>query len=118
MSTLVLVVHLMICIALIVVVLLQRSEGGALGIGGGGSAKMSGRRPGDGLTRLTTVLAAIFFGTSILLTILAGQPGVGGGGSILDQIDRGAPAAPASGGTGGGILDQIQPPGAPSAPAE
>lgn len=106
----------MVCLALIAVVLLQRSEGGALGIGGGGGGMMSGRGPASMLTRMTAVLAGVFFLTSIALTILAGQPSVGGGG-ILDRIDRGAPASggstPSTPGSGG-ILDKI--PGAPSAP--
>ncbi len=120
MTTIVLVIHLMVCLALIAVVLLQRSEGGALGIGGGGGGgMMAGRGPASMLTRLTSILAGVFFLTSIALTILAGQPS-GGGGSILDRIDRGAPASGGttlpSGPTSGGILDKITPPGAPTAP--
>ena len=72
MSTILLVVHLMIALAMIVLVLLQRSEGGALGIGGGGSGDglMSGRGLGNALTRTTGILAGLFFLTSIGLTVL------------------------------------------------
>lgn len=70
MTEIVLVIHLLIAIALIGVVLLQRSEGGALGIGGGG-ALFSSRGVGNALTRTTALLAIAFFITSITLTILA-----------------------------------------------
>ena len=63
MTTVLLVIHVMIAIALIAVVLLQRSEGGALGIGGGGGGFMTGRSAGNALTKTTAVLAAAFFAT-------------------------------------------------------
>ncbi|WP_366555883.1 preprotein translocase subunit SecG [Aquibaculum sediminis] len=72
-----LVVHLLVVLALIGVVLMQRSEGGALGIGGGSGGGggmgglMSGRGTANFLTRTTALLAAAFMVTSILLTILA-----------------------------------------------
>lgn len=70
MATLLLVVHILIAIALIITVLLQRSEGGGLGIGGSGGM-MTGRGSGNILSRATAMLAAGFFLTSIALTILA-----------------------------------------------
>lgn len=70
MSEVLLVIHLLIALALIGVVLLQRSEGGALGIGGGGGA-FSSRGVGNTLTRATAILAVIFFMTSIGLTLMA-----------------------------------------------
>jgi preprotein translocase subunit SecG len=84
MQTVLLVVHLIIAIALIGVVLLQRSEGGALGIGGGGGAGslFSARGVGNTLTRTTAVLAVLFFLTSIGLTLLARHTG---GGSLFDR---------------------------------
>jgi preprotein translocase subunit SecG len=121
MATVLLVVHLMIAAALVGVVLLQRSEGGALGIGGGGGGGfLTGRGTANLLTRVTATLAAAFFLTSIMLTILAQRGGPGG--SVLDQTapqtegaaaPAGAPAAPQEG--RGGILDKLQP--APSGPA-
>ncbi len=70
MLTVLLVIHLMIALALVAFVLLQRSEGGALGIGGGGGF-MTGRGTANMLTRVTALLALGFFITSIGLTVLA-----------------------------------------------
>jgi preprotein translocase subunit SecG len=68
-----LVVHILICIALIGSILLQRSEGGgALGIGGGPGSVMSGRAAANFMTRTTGVLALLFFLTSATLTVLSG----------------------------------------------
>ena len=73
MQTVVLVIHLMLVAALIGVVLLQRSEGGGLGIGGGGAGGfMSSRGTTNLLTRTTAVLAAGFFATSLFLAWYAG----------------------------------------------
>ncbi|MBB4286439.1 preprotein translocase subunit SecG [Roseospira goensis] len=84
MITVILVIHLLIAIAMVALILLQRSEGGALGIGGGGGGGgvMSGRAAGNLLTRSTGILAAAFMATSLTLAILAdsGQRT----GSVLD----------------------------------
>ncbi len=107
------VVHLIIVLALIGVVLLQRSEGG-LGLGGGGggvSGFMTGRGQANALTRATAVLAGLFFLTSITLSIMATQNR--GPRSILDTVSTpSAPAtsAPASGGSQGqqpNLLEQL-----------
>ncbi len=119
MATIILVIHLMIAVALVAVVLLQRSEGGALGIGGGGGGGfMSGRGVGSALTRATAILAAAFFVTSLALGIIAAR---GGKSSILDGL---APAPSTSGITVPAPLavpqaDQSAPaaPGATPAPA-
>src|SRR5438132_12434314 len=73
MKDVLLVLHLLVALALIALVLMQRSEGGALGIGGGGGARnlFSARGVGDGLTRPTANLAVVFFPHSILLSVLA-----------------------------------------------
>ena len=73
MQQVVLVVHLLLAIALVGIVLLQKSEGGGLGIGGGGgmSGFMTGRSQANLLTRVTAVLAACFFVTSLGLAYLA-----------------------------------------------
>ena len=68
-----LTIHILVCIALIGIVLIQRSEGGALGMGGGPSGFMSARGAGDLLTRTTWVLATIFVVLSLTLTLLTGQ---------------------------------------------
>jgi preprotein translocase subunit SecG len=70
-ETIILVIHLLLAIALVGAVLLQRSEGGGLGIGGGGGL-MSVRGTANLLTRVTAVLAASFMVTSIVLAIMAG----------------------------------------------
>ena len=67
-------IHLLICLFLIGAILLQRSEGGgALGMGGGPTSMMSGRSATNFITRTTTVLAGIFFLTSLTLTVLGSQ---------------------------------------------
>jgi preprotein translocase subunit SecG len=70
MQSVLIVVHLMVVVVLVVTVLLQRSEGGALGVGGA-SGFMTGRGQASALTRATAILAALFFATSMGLTILA-----------------------------------------------
>jgi preprotein translocase subunit SecG len=74
MATFILFVHILIAAALIGVVLLQRSEGGALGIGGGGGGGfMTGRGAANFLTRLTAGLAAAFFVTSLFLSLIGAR---------------------------------------------
>ena len=71
METVLLVIHLLLAVALVITVLLQRSEGGALGMGGGGGGgMMTGRSAANILTRTTAVLAGCFMLTSILLTVI------------------------------------------------
>ncbi|WP_428409483.1 preprotein translocase subunit SecG [Hyphococcus sp.] len=73
MTAVILTIHTLIVIALIGVVLLQRSDGGALGLGGGGGGGfMTGRGAANALTRTTSILAAAFFATSLILAIRAG----------------------------------------------
>ncbi len=126
MQTVLIAIHLMVVVALVIVVLLQRSEGGALGIGSSASGGLfTGRGQANALTRATAILAGVFFATSIALTLLAsfnhgpksifegpatpagqttpGQAPTTGGGSVLDDLNRGAeqaspnaPAPPAS----------------------
>lgn len=96
MITFILVIHLMICIAMVAIILLQRSEGGALGIGGGGGGFMSGRGSGNLLTRATAYIAAAFFITSIALTVLADLRSTGPslGDGTATQGESSAPALP------------------------
>lgn len=122
MQTVLIVIHLMVVLALIGVVLIQRSEGGGLGIGGGGGGGAGGfftaRGSANLLTRATAVLALIFFITSLALTIVAGWGRAPR--SILQPATQSGPQVPQSGGT---ILDQIRPQGgaadqgAPATPA-
>jgi len=128
MQTVLIIVHLIIVLALIGVVLLQRSEGG-MGLGGGGggvSGFMTGRGQANALTRATAILAGLFFLTSIALTVMATTGR--GPRSILDNAapapaGQQAPAAPQGGGS---VLEQLQrlqgdqpanPAPTPSAPA-
>jgi preprotein translocase subunit SecG len=96
MITFLLVVHLLITLALIGVVLLQRSEGGGLGIGSsqGMGSFMSGRGTANLLTRSTAILGTAFFVVALLLAILT--RGASQQGSILDVPAASAPAAPAA----------------------
>jgi preprotein translocase subunit SecG len=117
MQNVLIIVHLLVVLALIGVVLLQRSEGGGLGLGGGSSGVsgfLTGRGQANALTRATTILAAAFFVTSILLTMLQtyGRKPV----SILDGAPAGvttpAPGQPAAAGgapaNGQTVLDQLK----------
>ena len=75
---------ILICIALAGVVLLQRSEGGALGMGGGPSGFMTARGAGDLLTRLTWILGSLLFAMCLLMTILQGR--LNAGASVVDRL--------------------------------
>lgn len=96
MQTVLIVIHLLIVIALVGVVLIQRSEGGGLGIGGG-SGFMTARGTKNALTRLTAILALCFFATSVALVVLdsISNPAA----DIINRIpvtDKKTPAAPAT----------------------
>ncbi|HIP24388.1 MAG TPA: preprotein translocase subunit SecG [Rhodobacteraceae bacterium] len=83
MENIVLTIHLILALGLIGVVLLQRSEGGGLGIGGGGGGGvMSGRSAATAMAKLTWILAIGFLITSLTLTVIAANNA--GGGSVLD----------------------------------
>jgi len=95
MTFVLLLIHLFVTIALIGVVLIQRSEGGGLGIGSsqGMGSFMSGRGTANLLTRTTAILAAIFFGLSLALALL--NRGTGGvGRSLLDTAPASSTATP------------------------
>lgn len=105
MENVVLVIHLLLALALIGVVLLQRSEGGGLGAmgGGGGGGAISARSKSTGLGKLTWILAIAFICTSLTLTVIAAQNA--GGSSIMDRLSRGG-SAPADSSS-----DEIDPAG-------
>lgn len=126
MLTVVIVIHLMIVAAMIGLVLLQKSEGGGLGMGGGGGGFLTSRGTSNVLTRTTAILAAGFFATSLVLSIIASwerKPR-----SILQPA--GAPTtqqapAPGTEPNPSGLLDRLKgtppaaaPPAAPAAPSE
>jgi len=84
MENVVLIIHLLLALGLIGVVLMQRSEGGGLGMGGGGGGVMSGRAAATALGKVTWILAIAFIITSITLTIIAAQKA--GGASVIDRL--------------------------------
>ena len=117
MSTVLLLIHVMVAVALVGIVLLQRSEGGALGIGGGGGGGgggfMTGRGAGSALTKTTAILAACFFVTSLSLSILASRN--------VDNTPSILPAGSSDGGLAplqipGAAAPTSSEPAAPSAP--
>jgi preprotein translocase subunit SecG len=102
MTSVLLAVHILIALALVGVVLIQRSEGGGLGIGGGTAGGfMTTRGTANLLTRTTAIMAALFMLTSLALAMLAARSHAPATGSILD-----VPAAPAA----------PSPPASPSVP--
>ena len=93
MIILLLVLHVLVAIALVGVVLMQKSEGGALGMGGGGmSGFMTGRSTANLLTRTTAILALLFFATSLSLVWFSNRDRAPR--SILEQGAPPAPSAP------------------------
>jgi preprotein translocase subunit SecG len=105
MQTVLIVIHLMVVIALVGVVLLQRSEGGGLGIGGG-SGFMTARGAANALTRATGILAIVFFATSLGLSLIAryGERPI----DILDRVPGTAGDQNGGGDAGGaGVLDKL-----------
>lgn len=112
METVLIVIHLLIVVALCGVVLLQRSEGGGLGMGSSPSAFMSGRGQANLLTRTTAILGTAFFITSLILAVLAARGRAPS--SPLDSVapppptvpGSSAPAAPSQGAPN--VLDQLR----------
>jgi len=100
-----LVLHVFVTIALIGVVLIQRSEGGGLGLGGGQGmgSFMTGRGTANLLTRTTAILGTLFFALSLSLALLYKGSSASSNAAILNAPAQSAPAAPA--------------PSAPAAPA-
>jgi preprotein translocase subunit SecG len=127
MQNVLLTIHLIACIALVIAVMLQRSEGGALGMGGGGTGGLiSGRGAAGVLVRTTMILAGVFFVTSIIMTRLnndtSSQPSLleRQAGETTDPFDtlNTQPAAPAPDALNGGATTApAAPTGAEPAPA-
>ncbi len=116
MLTVLLVVHVLVTIALIAIVLVQKSEGGALGIGGGGGGGgggmggfMTGREAANLLTRTTAVLATLFMSLSLAIAIVTGSNKETG--SILDSAPVPVQSAPAA-----AAPAEPEKPAAPTAP--
>ncbi|QDW38601.1 preprotein translocase subunit SecG [Bradyrhizobium sp. KBS0727] len=122
MQTVIIVVHLMIVSVLIGAVLLQKSEGGGLGMGGG-AGFMSSRGTANLLSRTTAILAGLFFLTSMALAWIAGadrKPSSILGTAPATQSQPGG-ASPITPPTSGGLLDSLkkadEQPGQPPAPS-
>jgi preprotein translocase subunit SecG len=113
MQHVVIVIHLMLVLALIGVVLLQKSEGGGLGIGSS-AGFMTSRGTANVLTRATAILAGLFFATSLILSILAGMNR-----KPATILQGGQPAAPSAPGPAAPLSPNgiLPPPAAPAAPA-
>ncbi len=95
MELIVLSIHLLVCMCLIGLVLLQRSEGGALGMGGGGGGSlMTGRGAADALAKMTSVAGGFFIVTSLGLTLISGAASSSNGRSVMDLLP--AQTAPAT----------------------
>ena len=119
MQTFIIIIHLMIVSAMVGVVLLQRSEGGGLGIGSSGGF-LTSRGTANVLTRTTAILAGLFFLTSLALSMIAAMDRKPR--AVLQGQTPPAPGAPAPAQPSGGILDilrgnQTPAPPAPAAPS-
>lgn len=112
MENVVLVIHLILALCLIGIVLMQRSEGGGLGIGGGGGGATGARSAATAMTKLTWILAIGFICTSIALTIVAAQNSAGA--SVVDRLSD-QPAA-AEGVATPDLGDSLLPPSDGDAP--
>lgn len=92
MQNVILVIHILACLALIGLVLVQKSEGGGLGIGGGGAnSLMSGRGAAGAIVRTTIIIGGIFFVTSLALTSIANRSN-GSPSGIERALEEASPA--------------------------
>ena len=106
-----LAIHILVAVALVGVILLQKSEGGALGMGGGGmSGFMTGRSTANLLSRATAILAAAFMMLAVLLVVLRNRER-----APPSIVDHGAPAVPLAP-AAPSVPKPVGPPAAPSAP--
>lgn len=113
------VLQAIVAAALVGVILMQRSEGGGLGMGGSPSGLMSARGAADLMTRITSILATLFVVLSIIMAIVA--VGAGTTSSIDTSLERGVPVsepdplAPAEGQTATASENTAETPDAPTA---
>ena len=117
MTTVLLMIHLFVTLALIGVVLIQRSEGGGLGIGTsqGMGGFMSGRGTANLLTRTTAILGAVFFALSLILALM-NRGTVTSNRSVLDNLPVGPGNAAPAGGTAAPTLPAAPAPTTPRVP--
>ena len=115
--TFLLVLQAVVAAAMIGVILMQKSEGGGLGVCGSPAGLLSARGAADFLTRATTILATAFVGLSIILAAMASVGGAGGSSNLDTSLAK--TAQPASGAPAGGLTAPAQAPaGAATAPAQ
>ncbi len=117
MVTVLLVIHIMAAFSMIVLILLQRSEGGALGMGGGGGGFVSGRAAANLLTKMTGGLAAVFFVTSLSLGVLSHRAGPASAVGLPTQTAPASAPGEAAPAALPDISIRTQKPAAPAAPA-
>ena len=86
MENFVLILNIILAILLIIIVLLQKSEGGALGLGASQDSYISSRSAGSFLTKTTAIIAALFIITSISLTIMSKEEFSST--SVLEKIEE------------------------------
>ena len=110
-----LIIHVGVTAAMIVVILLQRSEGGGLGMSGRTDALFSVRGQTNVLSRATAIFAGMFFFLSLLMAWSVGSP-TSASRSIMDTVPAGSTAPATPGGTTAPAPNAPTLPGAPSAP--
>ena len=86
MENFILIVNIVLAILLISVILLQKSEGGALGLGASQESFVSSRSAGSFLTKTTAIIAALFIITSISLTVMSKEKFSSS--SVLEQVEE------------------------------
>ena len=94
MVTVILAIHILLALSIICVVLLQKSEGGGLGIGGSGGGFMTARGTTNLLTKITAVLGGCFFATSILLALLSSNNTPSIASEVEKVIEKQEPSIP------------------------
>ena len=104
--TFLLVLQAVVAAAMIGVILMQKSEGGGLGVGGSPAGLLSARGAADFLTRATTILATAFVGLSIILAAMASVGGSGASSDLDTSLVKTAP--PASGAPAGSLTAPAQ----------
>ena len=86
MENLILILNIILAILLVGVILLQRSEGGALGLGASQDSFITSRSAGSFLTKVTAIIATLFIVTSVLLTIMSKEEFSGT--SVLEKVEE------------------------------
>ncbi len=86
MENLILILNIVLAVVLVILILFQKSEGGALGIGASQESLISSRAAGNFLTKTTAIIATLFILTSITLTVMSQQKNPTS--SVLEKIEE------------------------------